>query len=136
MRDAGAVTEKFIVVLAPEEVLNCGGMFASASLDFDVDVHQGNGCRSYSGNTAGVAQGSRANFDEFFLHLAGESADRVVIEPLGDTALLGFFQPLDGALLLLEIAFVFDFGFDGFEFVAEFGGKADHRGHRGIAPDK
>src|SRR5207244_11664193 len=84
-------------------VLNCGGVFAAASLDLDVDVHQGNGCRSNPGNTAGVAQGSRANFDEFFLHLAGESADRVVIEPLRDTALLGFFQPFDGALLLLEL---------------------------------
>src|SRR5205807_8566473 len=47
-----------------------------------------------------------ANFDGCFLHVAGESADRVVIEPLRHTALLGFFQPFVGALVLLEIAFV------------------------------
>src|SRR5207253_3492254 len=95
-RDTGAVTENFTVVLAPEEVLNCGGVFAAASLDLDVDVHQGNGCRSNPGNTAGVAQGSRANFDELLLHLAGESADREVIEPLRGDAVHGVFQAVGG----------------------------------------
>src|SRR5215469_13890967 len=51
-------------------------------------------------------------------------------------ALLGFSKPLNGSLLLLEIPFVFDFSFDGLEFVAEFTGKINHGGHRGIAPEK
>ena len=68
-----------------------------------------------------MAESARANFDELLLHLAGEAADRVVIEPFGNVALFGFLEALDGALLLLEIAFVLDFGFDGFKFVAEFG---------------
>ena len=52
--------------------------------------------------------------------------DRVVVEPVGDGALLGFLHALDGALLLQQVAFVLDFGFDRLEFVAEFGRKSGH----------
>ncbi len=65
-----------------------------------------------------MAEGARTNLDQYFLHLAGESADRTIVEPLRDGVLLGFFQALDGALLLQKIAFVFDFGFDGLQIVA------------------
>ena len=65
-----------------------------------------------------MAEGAGANLDQYFLHFAGEAADRAVVKPLRDGVLLGFFQALDGALLLQEIAFVFDFGFDGLQVVA------------------
>jgi len=42
-----------------------------------------------------------------------------IVEPLRNGVLLGLFQALNGALLLQKIAFVFDFGFDGLEVVAD-----------------
>jgi len=60
-----------------------------------------------------------ANFRQLLLHLARKPADRRVTKPLRYGPLLGFFQAINGALLLLEIAFVFDLGFNGFQFVAE-----------------
>src|SRR6266566_5645316 len=69
-----------------------------------------------------MAQGTRTNFQQLLLHLARQAAYRTIVEPFRDVALLRFLQTLDGPLLLLQIAFVFDFGFHGFEFVAD-GGK-------------
>jgi len=54
--------------------------------------------------------------DELLLHLAREAADGGVVEPVGDGLGFGFLEALDGLLLLLEVARVFDFGFDGLEF--------------------
>jgi hypothetical protein len=75
-----------------------------------------------------VAEGAGADLEELLLHFAGEAADGAVVEPVGDRALFGLFQAIDGALLLVEIAGVFDFGFDGFEFVAGLGGERERSG--------
>ncbi len=99
--------------------LDGGGLFAALGLNFDKHVHQGNGSGGYAGDAAGVGDGAGADFGQRFLHFAGEAADGLVVEPVGDVALLGFLETLDGAGLLLEISGVFDFGFDGLELVAE-----------------
>src|SRR5580692_11336959 len=46
-------------------------LLAAPGLDFDVDVHQGNGGGCHPGNIRRVRQCARANFEQFFLHLAG-----------------------------------------------------------------
>ena len=66
----------------------------------------------HAGDAGGMSEGARTDFDQRFLYFAGKSADRAVVEPLRNGALLGFFKPVDGALLLQKIAGVFDFGFD------------------------
>ena len=65
-----------------------------------------------------MAESAGTDLQKFLLHFAGEAADRTIVEPVGNRALLGFLQAIDGALLLGEIAGIFDFGFDGFEVVA------------------
>src|SRR5438876_2741434 len=85
---------------------------ASAGLDLDENVDQRNGRRGHTGDAARLGQSARAHALQFFVHLAGEAADRGVIKPLGDRALLGLLQALDGALLLLQVTGVFDGGFD------------------------
>ena len=97
-----------------------GCLVAAARLNLNVNIDQRHRGWSDSGNARGVAERSRLHLAEFFLHLAREPADRAVIESVGNGALLGFFQAVHGALLLQQVAFVFDFGFDGFEFVADF----------------
>src|SRR5579859_107436 len=86
-------------------------------LDFDIDVNQRNGRRRDTGNARSLRQGARADTLQFFVHLTGEAADRLVIEPFRNGALLGFLQALDGALLLLQIAGIFDGGLHRLEFV-------------------
>ena len=81
-----------------------------------------------------MGQRARTDLQQFLLHLSREPADRLVIEPLGNGPLLSLFQPFDRALLLLEIAFILNLGFDGFEFVANFGGKT-RRGFARIFAD-
>ena len=98
--------------------LDCRGLVAAAGLDFDVHVDQRDGGGRDSGNARGLGEGAGAHLGQLFLHFAGKAADRAVVEPIGDVALLGFLQAIDGALLLSEIACVLDFGFDGLEFVA------------------
>jgi hypothetical protein len=98
--------------------LKRGGLFAATGLDFDVDVHQRDGGRRDARNARGVAQGARADFEEFLLHLAGEAADGAVVEPVRNGALLGLLEAIDGALLLMEVAGVLDFGLDGLELVS------------------
>src|ERR1700722_12996033 len=105
--------------------LDGGGLLAALGLDFDVDVDQGNCGGGDAGNARGVAEGARANFDQYLLHFAGEATYRAVVEPLRDGVLLGFFQAFDGSLLLQEVASVLDFGFDGFEVIA--GGGRNRR---------
>ena len=66
-----------------------------------------------------MCEGARTNPDQCFLYLAGKSADRSIVEPLGNNPLLGLLETFDGAFLLQKIAGVLDFGLDRFEFVAE-----------------
>ena len=103
----------------------------AAGLDLDENVDQRNRRRGHTGNAARLGQSARAHALQFFVHLAGEAADRGVIKPFGDGALLGLLQPLNGALLLLQLAGILDGGLDGFQFVAD--GRTDHhRGRGGI----
>ena len=87
-------------------------------LDLDVDVDQRDGRGGDAGDAAGLAQRAWADVHHLFVHLAREAGDLAVIEPVGNRALLGALQPLDGFGLLVEIAGVLDFGLDGLEFVA------------------
>src|SRR5882724_1092909 len=103
--------------------LQSSGLFAASCLDLDVDVNQGHSGGSYPWNARGLAEGLRRDVAELLLHFAGEAADRTVVEPLGDVALLGLFQAVDGPLLLVEIAGIFDFGFERLEFVTDVGGQ-------------
>ena len=93
-------------------------------LNLDIDVDQRDRGGRYAGNARGLAESLWDDFSEFFLHLAGQSAHRPVIEPFGNVALLGLLQAFDGALLLIEVSGILDFGFDGLELVADFGGKS------------
>ena len=68
-----------------------------------------------------MTQGLGTDFAQLLLHFSGKAAHSGVIEPVGNVALLGLLQAIDGSLLLAEIAFVLDFGFYGFEFVASGG---------------
>ena len=93
----------------------------AARLDLNVDVDKRDSGGGDAGNAAGLREGARAHALKLFLHLTREAADGGVVEPLGDRALFGLLQALDGALLLLQIAGVFDFDLDGFELVADGG---------------
>ena len=94
-------------------LLDGSSLVAAFCLDFYEDVDQRHCGGGYAGNARGVAQSAGTNLDQYLLHFTGESADRAIVEPLRDGVLLGLFQAFDGSLLLQEIAFVFDFGFDG-----------------------
>src|SRR5260370_30661718 len=72
-------------------------------LNLDVDVYQRNRGRGDPGDTRSLRQCARAHSLQLLVHLAGEAADRLVVEPLGNGALFGFLQALDGALLLLQV---------------------------------
>ena len=96
-----------------------GSGYAFAALDFDVDVDEADGCWRYACYAAGLAQGTGTDSGESLLHLGGEAADGGVVEPCRDGALLGFAHLFDGAALLVEVAGVFDFGFDCFHLVAD-----------------
>jgi len=95
-----------------------GGLIASLCLNFYVDINQGHCRRSDSRYARRVTKGTRANLDQLFLHLARKPTNRVVVKPFGNVTLLGFLQPLDGELLLLQIAFIFDLCLYGLEFIA------------------
>ena len=97
-------------------------------LDLDEHVDQRDSGWRDSGNAAGLSQCAGADARQLFIHLAREAADLGVIEPVGDGALLGTLQSLDGFGLLVEVAGVLDFGLDGFQLVADFRRKAEIRG--------
>ena len=80
-------------------------LIAALGLDFDVDIHQRHGGRRHSWNAGGMTQSLRADFPQRLLHFSGKAAHSGVIEPVGNVALLGLFQAIDGFLLLAEIAF-------------------------------
>ena len=94
-------------------------LLAAAGLYLDEDVDERTGGGGDAGDSARLAERARADALKFFIHLARESADRGVVEPLGDAAFFGPLEAFDRFLLLLEISGVLDFGLDGLEFVAE-----------------
>ena len=94
--------------------LQCRSLLAAAGLDFYVNVHEGDCRRRDAWDAARLAERLWLDLAQLFLHLAREAADGVVVEPVRDAALLGFFKAIDGALLLVEIASVFDLRFDRF----------------------
>jgi hypothetical protein len=100
--------------------LNGRGLLSPSRLNFDVDIHQRNRRRRHSRNPRGLAESPWLNPAELLLHFARESADRSVVEPNGNRVLLRFLKPFHRTLLLQQIAFVLDLGFDGLEFVADF----------------
>src|SRR5208283_1618857 len=91
--------------------LNGRGLFPPARLNLDIDVDERNRGGRDSGNTRSLPDGLRLHLAQLLLHFARQAADGVVVEPLGDVALLGFFQAVNSPLLLVEIAGIFDFGF-------------------------
>ena len=82
-------------------------------LDLDVDVDERDRGRGDAGDAAGLSERARTDAGELFVHLAREARDFGVVEPVRDGALLRALEPLDGLGLLVEIAGVLDFGFDG-----------------------
>ncbi len=93
-------------------------LLAPLRLDFDENVHQGH-CRwSDSRNTRSMAQSPGTDSDQRLLYLARQATHRTIVEPLRNGVLLGFLQPLDGALLLQQIAGVLDFRLGGLQFVS------------------
>ena len=73
-----------------------------------------------------MAKGAGTDPDQRFLYLARQATDRTVVEPLRNGVLLGFLEPLDGALLLQQIAGVLDFSLDRLQFVASCRGNGGH----------
>jgi len=56
---------------------------------------------------------------KLLFHFAGKPGNGAVVEPVGDRALLGFFQAFDRLLLLVEISRVLDFCFHRAQFIAD-----------------
>src|SRR5579859_4480105 len=104
------------------------GLIASPRLNLDVDVHQRHSRRRDPRDSRRLPDRSRLYFRQLLLHFARESADRPIIEPLGDGMLLRFLQSLHGALLLQQVAFVLDLGLDRLQFVSDFGRNLQRRG--------
>ena len=98
-------------------------LFPPPRLDFDIDVDQRHRRRGDAGDAGGMAEGLGLDLEKLLLHFAREPANRAVVEPVRNAALLGFLQAIDGALLLIEISGVLDFGLDRLEFVADVGTK-------------
>src|SRR5450432_2180387 len=96
---------------------------APAALNFDKNVNQRNRCRRYAWNPRRMRQGAWPDFQKRLLHLARQSADGRVIEPLWNRALFSLFQSLDSPVLLQQIAFVLYFSFDRLKFIPHRGRK-------------
>ena len=92
-------------------------------LDLDEDVDQGDGSGGDAGDAAGLSESAGADVHHLLAHLARKAGDLGVVEPVGNGALLGALEALDRLGLLVEIAGVLDFGFDGLEFVADGSGQ-------------
>ena len=73
-------------------------------LNLDVHIHQRQRGGRDPGNAAGLADRGGADAGKLLLHLAGKTADRAVVEPGGDVALLSLLELVDGLLLLVKIA--------------------------------
>ena len=91
-------------------------------LNFDVNIDQRDRGGRDARNAAGLTESARTDARELLVHLARKAADLAVLEPVGNDALLRLLQPLDGLGLLVEVAGVLDFGFDGLELVANSSG--------------
>src|SRR5579862_4786996 len=108
------------------------GLFSPASLNFDVDIDQRNGGGCDAGDTRRLAQSLWNDVAELLLHFARQAAHGPIVEPIGNPSLLSFLQPVDGALLLIEISRVLDFSFDRLKFVANFGRQRKRRSIRRV----
>ena len=82
-------------------------------------MHKAERGRSDAGNAAGLSNGHRAHALEGFPHLAGETADGAVLDPLRDRDAFGRLELFNGLLLLIEVACELDFGLDCARFVAK-----------------
>src|SRR5260370_34667855 len=69
-------------------------------LNLDVDVYQRNRGRGDPGDTRSLRQCARAHSLQLLVHLAGASADQLVVYPIGNCALFALLHPLDVSLLL------------------------------------
>src|SRR5262249_16726233 len=86
---------------------------------FYIHIHKRHRCGCYTWDAAGMSKRSWPDFGQLFLHFARESTHRAIVEPFRDAALLGLLQPIYGALLLLQVTFVFDFSFDRLQFIPD-----------------
>src|SRR6185312_7509727 len=111
-------------------------LVAAFGLNFDVYIHQRHCRRSHAGDARGVADGAWLDLGELFLHFAGKSADGAVVEPVGNISLFRFLKSLNRAVLLLQVALIFNFRLDRFELVADFRRERGWCLRRGILPDK
>src|SRR5208282_4886575 len=68
----------------------------------------------------GLAKRLRDDFSQLLLHFARQPADCPVIEPIRNPALLSLFQPIDSALLLVEVSRILNLSFDRLKLVANF----------------
>ena len=75
--------------MGPERLQRGLRLREAAGLDLDENVDQRNRRRGHPGDAARLGEGAWANALQLFVHLAGEAADRGVIKPFGDRALLG-----------------------------------------------
>src|SRR6266851_398325 len=95
---------KRLAIFGPQcprtEILDYGRLFPPLRLNFNEHVHQRNRSWSDPRNARSMCEGARTDLDQCFLYLAGKSADRTVVKPQRNGTLLGFLEPLDGALLL------------------------------------
>src|SRR5260221_10673915 len=96
------------------------GLLSPAALDLDINVDQRDRSRSHARNARSLPYRLRDDFSKLLLHFARQSADRTVIEPIRNPALLGLLQPFDGTLLLLKISGILDFSFDRLKLVPDF----------------
>ena len=96
-----------------------GGGTALQALQLDGNVDERERSGGDAGDSAGLAEGLRADALERLAHLAREAADGAVFEPIGDGDGLGGLEAFDGLLLLLQVAGELDFGLNGASFVAK-----------------
>src|ERR1035441_1202344 len=102
-------------------------LFPPSPLNLDIYVDQRNGRWRHAGNARGLPDRLGDDFAQLLLHFARQPADRLVVEPIRNAALLGLLQPIDGALLLVEVSGIFNLRFDGLELVADFRRKTNLR---------
>src|SRR5208282_99685 len=95
-------------------------LFPSSRLNLDVNIDQRDGCGRHARNARGLAKRLRDDFSQLLLHFARQPADCPVIEPIRNPALLSLLQPIDSALLLVEVSRILNLSFDRLKLVADF----------------
>src|SRR5258708_5177174 len=91
------------------------------ALYLNIDIDQRNRRGRHTRNARGLSQGLGFYALKFFVHLAGEAADRAVVKPFGNHLLFRFLQTLDGLALLVEVAGVLDLRLHGLHLIARGG---------------